>query len=90
MKKLAIALCVVLSALFVGTGCTQNQMAKQFGGTAKIELPAGKKLVVATWKDQSLWYLTRDRRSDEKAENYTFQEESSFGMVEGKVIFIEK
>lgn len=76
-------------AILTLASCTQNQRAKSFGGTAKVSLPAGQKLVTATWKDNELWYLVRPMRSDETAETYTFAEESSWGMIEGKVIFNE-
>ena len=71
-------------------GCTKNQRAKQFGGTMEIEIPTNKKFVNATWKDDDLWYLTRDRKPGEEPETWTFEEDSSFGVLEGKVIFIEK
>ena len=86
MKKILYA---VILLLFI-TGCTQNERAKTWGGTARVELPAGKKLLEATWKETELWYLVRDRREGEPIETYEFIEESSFGMIEGKVIFIEK
>lgn len=69
--------------------CTGNVRAKYWGGTYKVELPAGQKLVDVTWKESSLWYMTRDIKNGETADTYTFKEESSFGIIEGKVIFIE-
>lgn len=74
----------------VAVGCTDNQMARQFGGTAKETLPAGRKLVNATWKQDSLWILTRPMREGEVPETHEFTESSSFGMVQGKVIFVEQ
>lgn len=71
-------------------GCTANQRAKSFGGNAKVNLPAGQKLVTVTWKDDDLWYLTRVMTEGDKAETYTFQEESSWGLMEGTVTIIEK
>ena len=78
---------VVLVSLSVGG--TQQQRAKTFGGSASLSLPAGQKLVNATWKDDQLWYLTRTMRSDENPESYTFSESSSFGILQGKVIITE-
>ena len=43
----------------------------------------------ATWKESGLWYLTRPMRENEKAEIFIFQEDSQYGIMEGKVIFIE-
>lgn len=44
---------------------------------------------MVTWKEHSLWILTRDMRTDEKPEKYTFQEDSNFGVLEGTVKIIE-
>lgn len=79
MKKLFIALafCSLIAA------CTENQKVKSFGGSAEIELPVGEKLVIATWKDSNLWYLTRPMMPTDSAVTYTFKEESSFGVWEG-------
>lgn len=84
-----------LSVLFVGivlatmAACTANVRAKQWGGTMTLNLPAEQKLVVATWKDSHLWYLTRPMREGERAETYTFREDSNFGVMQGTVIFQE-
>lgn len=86
MKKWigAVLICAAIS------GCTANQRARQFGGTITKELPAGQKLITATWKDgDSLFYLTRPMRADEQPETYTFKEDSSFGLIEGTVIIRE-
>jgi hypothetical protein len=86
MKHIAILILVSVT-LF---GCTENQRAKSFGGTATVDLPAGEKLTGATWKEENLWYLTRPMRVDEQPEKHTLREQSSLGMVEGKVVFKEK
>jgi hypothetical protein len=85
MKTLTIL--TVLAAL---TSCTENQRAKQFGGTAKVELPQGTKFVAATWKEDALWYAYRPARPDEKPETVTLKEQSSFGLLQGEVIFAER
>lgn len=72
------------------TGCTENTRAKYYGGTATIQLPKGTKLVTATWKDDQLWYLYRPAKADETAETVVFKENSKYGLVEGKVIFVEQ
>lgn len=86
-KKLSVLLIVIALST---VGCTENQRAKSFGGTATVILPAGRKLVNTTWKNADLWYLTRPMRADEKAESYEFNENSEFGFAEGKVIFVEQ
>ena len=79
----------MMLGLILMTSCTENERAKNFGGTQTIELPAGEKLIEATWKGDQLWYLTRPMRENESPETFKFQEKSSFGMIEGTVIFKE-
>lgn len=86
MKTLLI---IAATALLALPSCTENQRAKTFGGNADVELPAGTKLVDMTWKNENLWYATRPMREGEFPETTTMQEQSSFGMVEGTVTFIE-
>jgi hypothetical protein len=86
MKKILL----LLTIGFMLISCRQNQRAKSFGGNATIELPKGTKLIEATWKGEYLWYLTRTRREGEPIETYEFIEDSSFGVMEGTVIFIER
>jgi hypothetical protein len=83
----ALTTIAVLAALL--TSCTENQRAKNFGGAAKVDLPAGTKFVSATWKEEQLWYAYRQARADEKPETVTLKEQSSFGLMQGEVIFSE-
>ena len=69
--------------------CTQNQRAKRWGGTANYDLECNKKLVEVTWKGEEMWFLTRDMREGEIAETYKFNEESSYGLLEGTVVIKE-
>ena len=71
------------------TSCTENERAKNFGGTQTIELPAGEKLIEATWRGEQLWYLTRPMRKCEAPETFKFREKSNWGVMEGDVIFKE-
>jgi hypothetical protein len=72
------------------SGCTQQQRASGFGGTADIEIPAGQKLVNVTWEQGAhLWYLTRAMKAGESAETYTLHEQSSFGVMQGTVLLHE-
>jgi hypothetical protein len=82
-------LLLFLLCLSVISACTDNQNAKNYGGTAEITLPAGEKLVTATWKDDDLWYLTCPMTATDSAVTYTFKEKSSFGMMEGTYIIRE-
>jgi hypothetical protein len=85
MKKILglIGIIIVLGS------CTQNARVRNFGGEGTINLPQGRKLVNATWKNTQLWYLTRQMRPEEVAETYFFQEESSWGMIEGTYNIVE-
>lgn len=87
MKKLLLSM-VLLGILF--SGCTDKQKTRTFGGTEVSYIPSDRKLVMATWKNDSLWFLTRKRAENEEAEIYKFVEESSFGMMEGVVTIIEQ
>lgn len=69
--------------------CEQS-MIRSFGGTMKIELEPGEKLVEATWKGDNIWYLVEPMDSDYTPKQKTLKESSGVGIIEGKVIFIEK
>lgn len=90
MKAKLLAFTIVVLAL---ASCTENSRARNYGGTQTVNLPPNTKLINATWKSyesgSSLWYLTRPMRADETAETLTFQEKSSFGLIEGTVNFVE-
>lgn len=77
-----------LSLLVVS--CTDNSRVKNWGGSATLTLPQGRKLVNVTWKESELWYLTKPMAANDTAETYYFQEESSWGMVEGTYTIIEQ
>ena len=71
--------------------CTDNSRAKIWGGTETITLEPGKRLMNVTWKDKggtSLWILTKQDTT--KPSTYTFEEKSSLGVMEGKVIIKEQ
>ena len=86
MKKLFILLTLISLAL---TSCTDNQRARMYGGTETVNLPAGERLVVATWKEAQIWYLTEQMPADYKPQQKIFREKSGYGLVEGTVIFVE-
>lgn len=90
MKKIFILLFIL--SLFVS--CTDEQMAKNWGGTATVELPENVKLINVTWKENDdLWLLTRKMKADEKADTLEFFQHTGkvFKLTgNGKVVFIEK
>ncbi|MEE1256261.1 MAG: hypothetical protein UHN47_07085 [Lachnospiraceae bacterium] len=47
------------------------------------------KLELITWKNDSLWYLTRPMTEDDIAETHTYQQSSEWGIFEGTVTIVE-
>jgi hypothetical protein len=88
MKRLVLLVLIIIGVSF---GCTEQQRANKFGGSAKIVLQKDRKLVNVTWKaNNSLWVLTRPMKPGESIEQYEFAESSSFGILEGKVFIFEQ
>jgi hypothetical protein len=85
MKKVFLAIGVIA---MLGS-CTENNRVKNWGGEGTINLPKGRKLVNVTWKNTQVWYLTRPMSSSDVAETYQFQEESSWGVMEGTYNIVE-
>jgi hypothetical protein len=85
MKKVFLAIGVIA---MLGS-CTENNRVKNWGGEGTINLPKGRKLVNVTWKNTEVWYLTRPMSSSDVAETYQFQEESSWGVMEGTYNIVE-
>jgi hypothetical protein len=80
----------VVAVVAMCGGCTQNQRAKSWGGNATVNLPKGQKLVNVTWKDSNVWYLTKKMSKNDTEEQYSFGEESSWGLLEGSVTIKEQ
>jgi len=93
-SKLMSAMMVVLTVtamLLMTQGCTENQRAAHLGGSQTVRLPQGQRLIAATWKGKegdNLWYLTEDI-GGAIPRTLTFAEDSSYGLLNGKVVFIE-
>lgn len=88
MKK-AIILMLMLLVLISISGCTAQERAKSFGGEYTLQLDDDQKLVNVTWKEDTLWYLTKDMTETDVAESYTFKADSSYGIFEGTVYIQE-
>ena len=87
MKKffaVLIATTIVMTGLI---GC--QTVTKDFGGSTTVELEPNQKLEEITWKDDSLWYLTKPMTDEDVAETHTFKQQSNFGVFEGTVTIIE-
>lgn len=78
---------LVLMLLFSLVGC--NSVAKDFGGSITVNLDPNVKLETITWKNSSLWYLTRPMKDSDVPEVHVFQQSSEWGVFEGKVTIIE-
>lgn len=92
MKLLQILGIGILSLFIVYSvsSCTDNQRAKNFGGSGRLEVPCGHKVINITWKKDQLWYSTIPMEEGYIPQVHTFREHSSFGMLEGKYLLIEK
>lgn len=89
MKKTILVIVLILAMLFVLSGCTEQEMAKSFGGEYTVELEQGKELVNLTWKENELWILVKDRDPDQTPQSYTFFQDSNYGIFEGTVFINE-
>ena len=85
-KKILTSIGVVIFCISL-TGC--QSVTKSFGGNTTIKLEANRKLEEITWKDNSLWYLTRPMRDNAQPETHVFEESSNTGILEGTVTVIE-
>lgn len=72
------------------TSCTEQYVARQFGGNVEIEVPAGYKVTSATWKEDNIFYFIEPMEDDYTPKEKKFIESSSFGVLESEVIFVEK
>ena len=88
MKKIAILM--IVATMFAISGCTDNRVARKFGGTTEIQLERGQKFVNVVFYHDNLWYLTRKMNANDVAECYKFQEKSSFGIFEGTINVCEQ
>jgi hypothetical protein len=88
MKKV-LTLFVFALSIAALTISYDNYMSRKFGGSTTINLEKGQKLVEATWKENSLWYLTEPMDSNYVPKTKTFKEDSNFGVLEGTVTFVE-
>ena len=88
MKKKLLAAILILGMAFSMSGCQQG-MTKNFGGSMTLQLEPNQKLEMITWKDDSLWYLTRPMTESDTPETHAFQQSSEFGVFEGTITIVE-
>ena len=87
MKRIMLILIAGVLCICLFAGC--QSATRSLGGSMEIKLKPNTKLELITWKDDSLWYLTRPMREDDIAETHTYQQQSEFGVFEGTVTIIE-
>lgn len=87
MKR--IYLVMVAALLLSATSCTQQHMARKYGGKMTVKLPKGEKLMMATWKNTDLFYLTEPMDSGYVPKKKMLRENSTYGVYETEVTFIE-
>jgi hypothetical protein len=80
MRKLTMV-AITLLAL---ASCTNNQRARNFGGTETVKLEPNEKFINITWKQDNLWIIVQDTVTG----TFYAREKSSFGVMQG--IIIEK
>lgn len=76
------AFIVLLVTSMLVSSCTDNQRAKNFGGTQEVKLGPNEKFVNITWKNNSLWVIVQDTTTG----IFYAKERSSFGLIQGQVI----
>lgn len=86
-KKLLLIVTTAILTISSFTGC--QSMARNYGGDITLKLEPNRKLENITWKEDSLWYLTRPMNENEQAITYKFEQSSEFGVFEGTVTVIE-
>lgn len=89
MKKIVLSAIVAVSLVFGLSSCTENRRARVFGGTATINVEKGKKVMMATWKDEGIFYMVEDMEEGYVPHDKMLIESSSFGVIESKVVFKE-
>lgn len=88
MKKI-ISIILAIMMIATLTACSCQYVTKNFGGEMTVYLDKNEKLVNVTWKEDSLWFLTKPMTEDDVAETYQFKEDSEFGIMEGIVTIVE-
>ena len=87
MKKTLLTFIFIITLIV--SSCTENARTRTFGGTETIKLEPGEKVLMATWKDNHLFYMVEPMDSGYTPKIKKFKEKSSWGVLESEVIFIE-
>ena len=87
MKKILTFISLVICICCIS--CTEQERARQFGGTATIDVEPGYRVMMATWKGDDLFYMVEEMPSDYEPHDKMLIESSSYGLIESKTIFKE-
>lgn len=85
MRKILI----IISAIFVLSSCTEQYVARNFGGEMTVKIPPGYKVTSATWKESDLFYFLEPMEDGYTPKEKKFVESSSYGVWETEVTFKE-
>ena len=91
MKKFIIvgAIIILIAFSLFWILLPENTVARKLGGTLEIEVDPGQKVMMATFKDSDLFYMTEPMDSSYIPTVKTLHEKSKYGIIETKVKFIE-
>lgn len=81
-----ILICMIAFILYA---CSDQEKAGYFGGESSINVPYGEEVLMATWKDDDIWYFTRPMSDDYVPQVKALRQESSHGLYHGVVYFYE-
>lgn len=68
----------------------ENKRTVLFGGTMEVKVEPGQKVITATFRGTSLFYMTEPMDSGYIPKTKTLNEKSGRGIIESEVKFIER
>lgn len=91
MKSMVGIIVILFAFVVILTGAAHMIMGTSFaatklGGTLDVAIPDGSELVNASWKNNSLWILLKDKSTSKM----TLKEVSSWGVLSGEVKFLQE
>lgn len=91
MKKIIITVTIILliAISLFWILLPENTVARKLGGTLEIKVEPGQKVMMATFKESDLFYMTEPMDSGYIPVTKTLHEKSKYGIIETKVKFIE-
>lgn len=91
MKKIIITVGIILviAVSLFWILLPENTVVRKLGGTLEIEIEPGQKVMMATFKESDLFYMTEPMDSGYIPKVKTLHEKSKYGLIESKVKFIE-